>query len=139
MGPSLDPAFAAVAASGWASNLLAALGRDYRERPRFSSSWVMPVPPPNAELVQAYVVDGSTVRLYRLPGGTESLYFVAPGEYAMPTAHVRLVHLAREELARSAPDRVRLDRPDDVRAYVTTVGGRIIPRLAAERRISLWP
>jgi len=87
--------------------------------------------------VRSYTIEGSTVRLYRLSGGTESLYFVAPGEYAMPTAHVRLVHLAREELARTAPARVRLDRPDDVRAYVTTLGERVIPRLAAERHIAL--
>src|SRR2546427_11122433 len=110
MGPSLELAVAAVADSGWASNLLVALGRDYRERPRFSSSWVMPVPPPNAELVQAYVVDGSAVRLYRIPGGTEALYFVAPVEHALPSAHVRLVHLARDELGRAPPRRVPADR-----------------------------
>jgi len=137
MGPSLAPDVARIAESGWASRLLATLAADCRERPRFSASWVAPTPPPEAELAREYVVDGSAVRLYRLPGGTETLYFVAPGAYALPTAHVRLVHLAREALARSPPSHVRLDRPDDVRAYVAALGERVIPRLAAERDVSL--
>ena len=137
MEPSLVADVRRLEESGWAASLLAALAGDHRERPRFSASWVSPVPPEDAALVRAYRIEGSTVRLYRLPGGTESLYFVAPGEYALPSAQVRLVHLARGELARTAPARVRMDRTDDVRAYVTSLGERVIPRLAAERNVPL--
>jgi len=133
---SLLPEVERVDEAGWADEILAAFS-DYRERPRFSASWVIPQPPPEAELAREYRVDGSRVRLYRLPGGTESLYFVAPGEYALPTAHVSLVHLAREAVRRAAPGRVRLDRPEDVREYVARFAERAIPRLAAERGISL--
>ncbi|TLZ52791.1 MAG: hypothetical protein E6K18_02160, partial [Methanobacteriota archaeon] len=118
-------------------DLLATLGADFRERPRFSASWVTRVPPAGASLVREYIVDGSAVRLYRLPGGTESLYFVAPGAYELPTPHVRLVHLAREALTQAPPPHVRLDGLGDVRAYVTSFGERLIPRLAAERKIAL--
>jgi type IV secretory pathway ATPase VirB11/archaellum biosynthesis ATPase len=135
--PSLVPEVRRVVESGWASRLIATLAADYRERPRFSSSWVIPYPPPDAELVRTYPVDGSEVRLYRLPGGTESLYFVAPGEYALPTPHVRLVRLAREELARATPSHLRLDRPEDVRNHVTKFAERVLPRLAASHGIAL--
>ncbi|HYS71456.1 MAG TPA: type II/IV secretion system ATPase subunit, partial [Thermoplasmata archaeon] len=59
------------------------------------------------------------------------------GEYALPSAHVRLVHLARAELGRAPPPRVRLDRLEDVRAYVVTAGERVISRLAAEGKVPL--
>ena len=106
----------------WAEDLLLTLASDYRERPRFSASWVVPTPPPDGILVHSYAVEGSDVRLYRVPSSTESFYFVAPWEYALPPAQVRLVHLAREELKSSPPPAVRLDRPDDVRAYVAKLG-----------------
>lgn len=96
-----------------------------------------PTPPPGADLAHAYAVGGSEVRLYRVPGRTESLYFVAPWEYALPPEHVRLVHLAREKVRASPPGRVRLDRPEDVRAYVSRLGERLLPRLAADEGIVL--
>ncbi|HKZ63710.1 MAG TPA: type II/IV secretion system ATPase subunit [Thermoplasmata archaeon] len=135
MEPPLEPEIARLS-DGWPERLLRAL-RDHRERPRFSASWVSLQPPPEASLVREYPVNGSAVRLYRIPGGTESLYFVAPGEYALPSPHVRLVHLAKEAIQRATPGRVRLDRPEDVREYVRTFAERAIPRLAAERSVSL--
>ncbi len=137
MNVGLGPEVAELASAGWAARLRSVLATDYRQRPRFSTSWVDPTPPPDAVLATEYAVHGSTVRLYRLTGRTESLYFVAPGEYAMPSEHVRLVHLARAALQRAMPGRIRMDRPDDVRAYVATLGERVIPRLAAERDVSL--
>jgi type IV secretory pathway ATPase VirB11/archaellum biosynthesis ATPase len=137
MEPSLVKDASRFAEADWAGKVRAALASDYRERPRFSASWVIPQPPADAILIRAYPVGGSEVRLYRLPDGTESLYFVAPGEYTMPAAHVRLVHLAREQLKGSVPDRVHLDRPDEVREYVTRFAERAIPRLAAARDLSL--
>src|SRR3989337_2638871 len=97
---SLAAAVDGLAQAGWADRVRSALGADRRgaarvrgalpaarrERPRFSASWVIPYPPPDAELATSYRVDGSEVRLYRLPGGTESLYFVAPGEDGTRTA-----------------------------------------------------
>src|SRR3990170_859845 len=128
---SLAAAVDGLAQAGWADRVRSALAADRRGRPPFSASWVIPYPPPDAELATSYRVDGSEVRLYRLPGGTESLYFVAPGEYALPTAHVRLVPLARGELSRTPPPRVRLDRVEDVREYAARFAERAIPRLAA--------
>jgi len=126
-----------VEAQGWAAGVLATLASDYRERPRFSASWVVSAPPHDAELARSYAVEGSEVRLYRQPSSTESFYFVAPWEYALPSDQVRLVHLAREELKTSAPPPVRIERPDDVRAYVARLGERILPRLAAEHGVTL--
>jgi len=137
MAAGLASAVDRLVQAGWADRLRDALASDRRERPRFSASWVIPHPPPEAELATSYRVDGSEVRLYRIPGGTESLYFVAPGEYALPTPHVRLVHLAREELARTTPPRVRLDRVEDVRQYAARFAERAIPRLAVEHGIAL--
>lgn len=134
---SLAAEVSRIESGGWAEGLLQTLASDYRERPRFSASWVVPTPPAGAELARSYAVEGSEVRLYRLPSSTESFYFVAPWEYALPAEQVRLVHHAREELRSSPPPTVRLDRPDDVRAYVTKLGERILPRLAAEEDVTL--
>ncbi|HEV8594034.1 MAG TPA: hypothetical protein VGR51_00695, partial [Thermoplasmata archaeon] len=137
MGPSLVTEVARLVETEWPARIRRGIAEDARERPRFSASWVIPRPPREAVLARTYRVGASEVRLYRIPGGTESLYFVAPREYAMPPDHMRLVHLAREELRRSPPDRVRLDRPADVREYVTRFAERAIFRWAVEKGISL--
>ena len=134
---SLAAEVSRVESLGWAEGILRTLASDYRERPRFSASWVVPTPPADAELARSYAVEGSEVRLYRQRSSTESFYFVAPWEYSLPAPQVRLVHLAREELKASPPPAVRLERPDDVRAYVAKLGERILPRLASEHGVSL--
>ena len=130
------PELASLSKSDWAPALARALS-DCRDRPRFSASWVESQPPGDAVLVREYAVEDSMVRLYRLPGGTQSLYFVAPGAYTLPSAHVRLVHLAREALRGTTPGRVRLDRPEEVRGYVARFAERVLPRLAGEHGIAL--
>ena len=61
---------------------------DMETRPTFSSSWVAPLPPPDALLVRTYRVGDSEVRLYNLPEAAESLYFVVPSEYQLPIHHL---------------------------------------------------
>ncbi|MBI4416108.1 MAG: type II/IV secretion system ATPase subunit [Euryarchaeota archaeon] len=134
---SLAEVVATLEATGWAARILETIRADRRERPRFSASWVSASPPASARLVRAYEVAGSEVRLCRLPGGTESLYFVVPWEYAVPSEHIRLVHLARERLRAASPGPVRALRPDEVRDYVVDRGERLIARLAADHGIAL--
>ena len=106
---------------------------DVETRPTFSSSWVAPLPPPDAVLLQTYRVADSEVRLYDLPERAESLYFVVPSEYVLPIHHLKLIHLAREELRRLPPRSLDLRRPAEIRAYVAQVGERLLYRIAQER------
>ena len=76
---------------------------DVETRPTFSSSWVAPLPPPEAVLIHTYRVGDSEVRLYNLTERAESLYFVVPSEYQLPIHHLKLLHLARDEIRRLAP------------------------------------
>jgi flagellar protein FlaI len=110
---------------------------DVETRPTFSASWVAPLPPPDAALVHTYRVGDSEVRLYNLPERAESLYFVVPSEYGLPTPHMRLLHLARKELQRLPPRSVDLRRPAEIRAYVAQVGERLLYRIAKEKDIHI--
>ncbi len=110
---------------------------DVETRPTFSSSWVAPLPPPDAQLVETYRVADSEVRLYNLAERAESLYFVVPSEYQLPLHHLKLLHLAREELRRLPPRSVDLRSPSQVRAYVEQVGERLLYRIAKEREITI--
>src|SRR3989442_9340924 len=110
---------------------------DVEPRPTFSSSWVAPLPPAEAVLVHTYRVGDSEVRLYNLTERAESLYFVVPSEYQLPIHHLKLLHLAREEIRRVAPRSVDLRRPAEIRAYVAQVGERLLYRIAKERDIRI--
>jgi len=110
---------------------------DVETRPTFSSSWVAPLPPAEAVLIHTYRVGDSEVRLYNLTERAESLYFVVPSEYQLPIHHLKLLHLAREEIRRLAPRSVDLRRPAEIRAYVAQVGERLLYRIAKERDIRI--
>jgi len=124
--------FDATAVSGVLERVFAG---DVETRPTFSSSWVAPSPPPDALLVHTYRVGDSEVRLYNLSETVESLYFVVPSEYQLPLHHLKLLHLAREELRRMTPRSVDLRRPVEIRAYVEQVGERLLYRIAKDRDI----
>ena len=110
---------------------------DVETRPTFSSSWVSPLPPAEADLVHTYRVGDSEVRLYNLPERAESLYFVVPSEYQLPIHHLKLIHLARAELQRMPPGAVNLRRPAEIRAYVAQAGERLLYRIAKERDLRI--
>ena len=110
---------------------------DVETRPTFSSSWVAPLPPTDAVLLRTYRVLDSEVRLYNLPERVESLYFVVPSEYQLPIHHLKLLHLAREELRRLPPRSLHLRRPAEIRSYITDVGERLLYRIAKERGLRI--
>lgn len=110
---------------------------DREDRPTFSASWVLPAVPNDAVLVSHYPVGESEVRLYSLPGRTESLYYVVPTEFNMPTHHMKLLHLAKEELRNFPPTRLIHGRLEEVRGYMIRMGEVLIQRIARENRILL--
>jgi len=109
---------------------------DLETKPAFSSSWVFPLPPPFAEVVKQYAVGDAEVRLCRLPERTESLYFVVPSEYNLPPEHLKLLHIAREELRALSPGRIELRTPQEARTYAARVGERILASVARRERIA---
>ena len=103
---------------------------DRETKPAFSSSWVLPTPPPNAQLVRQYPVGDADVRLYRLPDRTESLYFVAPHEYTLDSRQLRLLCQARIELRTLNPGKVELRTPLEARMYAVQVGEDLLATLS---------
>jgi len=67
-------------------------------RPCFIKSKIQLRPPPGARLEDAYEMDGGEVRIYRLPGELQYLYFLIPPEYKLPPEQVSLLQEARQEL-----------------------------------------
>jgi len=104
-------------------------------RPAFSSSWVIPRPPEDGELITQYDVDGTAVRLFSIPGEMDNLYFFVPDEYRLSIPHLRLLDEAKKELINHRPSGLDIERPEDVRRYVEQLGQRIIPQTA--RRLGL--
>jgi len=103
-------------------SLAIVLDNDRETKPAFSSSWVLPIPPPQAQLVKSYPIGDAEVRLYRLPDRTESLYFVAPFEYSLDSRQLKLLCKAREELRALNPGKVELRTPQEARMYAVQVG-----------------
>jgi len=121
--------------TGLESALLSIFDEDRETRPTFSSSWVSPFPPPKAALVRRYSVADADVMLYRLPGKTESLYFVAPYEYGLPPEHLRLLSLSRDDLKAVNPGKIELRTPQEARMYAVQVGERILTSVSRREGI----
>jgi len=108
---------------------------DRETKPAFSASWVLPIPPPQAQLVKQYPIGDADVRLYRLPDKTESLYFVAPYEYNLDSCQLELLSHAREELKSLNPGKVELRSPQEARIYAVHVGEEILASTSRRKGI----
>ena len=117
--------------------ILRIFAKDSRMRPGFSSSWVIPDAPPEAQIIKQYKVGDSTVSIYLLPEGVEALYHVFPAEYAIPEAHMRLIELTRRELTGHYPHSMELSKPEKAREYVKKFGQKYMYKLAKKFRIPL--
>lgn len=72
-----------------------------RLRPSFMFSRLRMDPPPGAELVEGYRLEGGEVRIYRC--SSQFLYFLLPQECFLPPDLVRLMYEVREALFRMPP------------------------------------
>lgn len=108
---------------------------DRGTKPAFSSSWVFPFPPPEASLVRRYGIGNGEVGLYRLPEKTESLYFVVPYEYGLPTEHLRLLSIAQDQLKALSPGKIGLGTSQEARMYAIQVGEEILATVSRREGI----
>ncbi|MDI6643329.1 MAG: type II/IV secretion system ATPase subunit [Candidatus Hodarchaeaceae archaeon] len=72
-------------------------------RPCFLTSRLRMEPPSGCELIDAYEVGGSEVRIYRLTEQLQNLYFLIPPEYHLPHDHVQLLQRARQLMLEHIP------------------------------------
>lgn len=100
-------------------------------RPCFLTSRVSIEPPSEAELVDAYKLEGGEVRIYRLSNELQHLYFLIPLEYRLSPEHVVLLHRARRALLDERQEGPQLD-PLEARRQLKHLGVRLMTRLALE-------
>jgi type IV secretory pathway ATPase VirB11/archaellum biosynthesis ATPase len=74
-----------------------------RLRPSFMFCRLEMDPPPGAEPVEVYGLEGGEVRIYRCPRTSQFLYFLLPRECFLPPDLVRLMCSVREALLRDPP------------------------------------
>lgn len=104
-------------------------------RPCFLSSRLQMEPPPGCELVDTYGVEGSEVKIYRLSGQLQNLYFLVPPEYHLPHDHVELLQRARQMMIEQVPS---LDpNPLRAREQVARVGENLMAKLVVEGRLQI--
>jgi type IV secretory pathway ATPase VirB11/archaellum biosynthesis ATPase len=111
--------------------------RNKKIRPGFSSSWVSPHPPVGAKPQVDYTIDGSKITLFHLPDDVESSYHVRPMEYELPMGHIKLIDLARAQLADRYPKNIKIDNPQQAREYISNLGTRLIYQLARKHGIEI--
>ena len=111
--------------------------RHRKVRPGFSSSWVIPRPPDDADVIVEYEVEGIRVRIYDVPGDMDNLYFFVPPEYRFPLPILKLLDEAKKELTEHRPRGLEVERPEDVRKYVEQVAERLIPQIARRLGVKL--
>ncbi len=101
-------------------------------RPCFLSSRLQMEPPSGCELIDAYEVEGSEVKIYRLAGQLQNLYFLLPPEYHLPHDHVQILHRARQLMLKQIP--VLDPNPLHAREQIIHLSEDLMAKLALEGR-----
>lgn len=104
-------------------------------RPCFLTSRLAIEPPSGGVLVDAYKLDGSEVKIYRLPEQLQHLYFVVPPEYSLPREQVSLLNLARQLLLERTPS---LDpEPLRARGQLERLGEELMAELVVNDKLEV--
>lgn len=102
-------------------------------RPCFLRSKISLKPPEEAELEDAYEVQGSKVRVYYSPEKLEYLYFVIPPEYKLPPKQVDILLQVREKLLENEGSL----KPDLAKEQVQKRSQKLIADTALKENIDL--
>ncbi len=104
-------------------------------RPCFMSSRLALEPPAEVELVDAYWVGSSEIRIYRLGGELQHLYFLIPPEYKLPHEQVLLLHRARQALLEQRPE----FEPDPLqtRKQLAHLGVDLMTKLVVDEKLDV--
>ncbi len=104
-------------------------------RPCFLTSRLKMELPPGCEIADVYEVDGSEVKIYRMPELLQNLYFLFPREYNLPHDHVQILQRARQLVLEQAP---ALDpNPLRAREQIRRLGEDLMARLVVEDRLGI--
>jgi type IV secretory pathway ATPase VirB11/archaellum biosynthesis ATPase len=106
-------------------------------RPYFTTSRISVEPPPNVELVDAYNLNDSEVRIYRLPSKLQHLYFLIPSEYRLSPEHVSLLHRARQSLFEHPPENLDFSGPLHAREYFERLGRNVMTKFVVEDGLNI--
>ena len=106
-------------------------------KPRFSTSRIAMEPPAGAKLVDAYNLEGSEVRIYRLPNGLQHLYFLILPEYKFPPEHLTLLNRARELLLNRGSEDMDLSDLSYARERIRRLSARLMTKLAVEDKLDI--
>ncbi|MFH1821165.1 MAG: type II/IV secretion system ATPase subunit [Methanobacteriota archaeon] len=104
-------------------------------RPCFLTSRLRMEPPPGCELIDSYEVDGGELKIYRLAGQLQNLYFLIPPECQLPHDHVQLLQHARRLIVENVPC-IESD-PSRARQQIARLGEGLIAKRAVEERIQV--
>lgn len=104
--------------------------------PCFIKSKIKLKPPETAELVDAYDLDDSKVRIYYLPHQLQHLYFLIPPEYHLSPERVLLLQKARQALLEQGPEDLELEQLQMYES-VRHLSRRLLANLAVEEQICL--
>ncbi len=89
-----------------------------RIKPHFSSSWLVPKVPANAQEVISYQILDAKVSIHRLKNETEGYYFISPPEYDLDHRFLRLLEIARKSLTEEIPPNIQLSNIEQAKDYV---------------------
>lgn len=104
-------------------------------KPHFSTSRILVEAPSEAQLVDAYELGDSEVRVYRLPNRLQHLYFLIPPEYKLQPEQVTLLNRARELLLEQGLEKLDLADPKRSREKVERRGFRLMTQLVIDGRL----
>ncbi len=102
-------------------------------RPSFLRSKLKLKTPKETELVEAYRIGETKIRIYHSPEELEYIYFILPPEYDLPPKHVRVIQDVKRQLLETQGNL----NPDLARKEIRKKSKSLIMETALERGIDL--
>ncbi len=104
-------------------------------RPNFMYTRYVSIPPPNAELVHRYAIDGTEIGIYSIPGEVRKLYQIVPPEFRLKEDEYVLLDRARTLLGKHEPRESDLAEPQRIRENMLNIGLDMLRDLSESQNI----
>lgn len=106
-------------------------------KPDFMFTKLMSSFPPDAELLESYIVNGTEVNIFSLPNTVQYLYHIIPPEFKLSEEKYELLDSARNIIVEHKPKRSEFVDPERMRQVFERIGSDLLEELAEYRGLKL--
>ncbi|MFP4117525.1 MAG: ATPase, T2SS/T4P/T4SS family [Candidatus Woesearchaeota archaeon] len=106
-------------------------------KPDFMHTRLMSAYPRDGIEIDSYMIGGTEVTIFDLPGNVQNLYHITPPEFKLEEEEYEILDSARNILSEHQPEKNDFVNPERMREVFLNVGIDLITELGAQRELNL--